>query len=51
MLESIGGMERGIVQVLQQQELPIAVINPKRARDVAKASGRLAKTDRIDAAC
>jgi transposase len=49
-LESTGGMERGIVQVLQRQELPVAVINPKRARDFAKASGRLAKTDRIDAA-
>jgi transposase len=48
-IESTGGMERGIVQVLQQQGLPVAVINPKRARDFAKASGRLAKTDRIDA--
>lgn len=48
-LESTGGMERGIVQLLQQQQLPVAVINPKRARDFAKASGRLAKTDRIDA--
>jgi len=43
-------MERGIVQVLQRQGMPVAVINPKRARDFAKASGRLAKTDRIDAA-
>lgn len=48
-LESTGGMERGVVQVLQRQELPVAVINPKRARDFAKASGQLAKTDRIDA--
>jgi transposase len=48
-LESTGGMERGVVQVLQRQGLPVAVINPKRARDFAKASGRLAKTDRIDA--
>jgi transposase len=48
-LESTGGMERGIVQVLQRQGLTVAVINPKRARDFAKASGRLAKTDRIDA--
>jgi len=48
-LESTGGMERGVVQRLQQQGLPVAVINPKRARDFAKASGRLAKTDRIDA--
>lgn len=48
-VESTGGMERGVVQVLQHQALPVAVINPKRARDFAKASGRLAKTDRIDA--
>jgi transposase len=48
-LESTGGMERGIVQLLQQQSLSVAVINPKRARDFAKASGQLAKTDRIDA--
>lgn len=48
-LESTGGMERGVVQVLQRQGLPVAVINPKRARDFAKASGRLTKTDRIDA--
>ncbi|MFM7428187.1 MAG: IS110 family transposase [Elainella sp.] len=49
-LESTGGMERGIVEMLQRQGLTVAVINPKRARDFAKASGRLAKTDRIDAA-
>lgn len=49
-LESTGGMERKVVQVLQQQGFAVAVINPKRARDFAKASGRLAKTDQIDAA-
>lgn len=48
-LESTGGMERRVVAVLQQAAFPVAVINPKRARDFAKASGRLAKTDRIDA--
>lgn len=48
-VESTGGMERGIVQALQQAGISVAVINPKRARDFAKASGRLAKTDRIDA--
>lgn len=41
-------MERGVVQALQQAEVLVAVINPKRARDFAKACGRLAKTDRID---
>ena len=48
-LESTGGMERGVVQSLQRQGLPVAVVNPKRARDFAKASGHLAKTDRLDA--
>lgn len=42
-------MERGVVQVLQRQEIAVAVINPKRGRDFSKACGRLAKTDRIDA--
>src|SRR5262249_43574707 len=31
--------------------LPAAVVNPRQARDFAKATGRLAKNDRIDAAC
>ena len=48
-IESTGGMERGCVQKLQKEGFNVAVINPKRARDFAKASGRLAKTDRIDA--
>ena len=48
-VESTGGLERGVVNVLQQQDIAVAVINPKRARDFSKASGRLAKTDRIDA--
>ena len=48
-IESTGGMERGVVQKLQKEGFKVAVINPKRARDFAKASGSLAKTDRIDA--
>lgn len=48
-IESTGGMERGVVQKLQKEGFKVAVINHKRARDFAKASGRLAKTDRIDA--
>ena len=48
-IQSTGGMERGVVQKLQKEGFKVAVINPKRARDFAKASGRLAKTDRIDA--
>ncbi|MEO0941745.1 MAG: IS110 family transposase [Cyanobacteria bacterium J06642_12] len=48
-LESTGGLERGIVQHLQRAGFAVTVINPKRGRDFAKACGRLAKTDRIDA--
>ena len=48
-LESTGGLERGVVQHLQQAGFAVTVINPKRGRDFAKACGRLAKTDRIDA--
>ncbi len=48
-VESTGGLERGVVPVLQRQAMPVAVINPKRARDFSKASGHFAKTDRIDA--
>lgn len=48
-IESTGGMERNVVQRLQQSDYPVAVINPKRARDFARAGGQLAKTDRIDA--
>jgi transposase len=48
-VESTGGMERNVVEQLQRGGFLVSVINPKRARDFAKASGRLAKTDRIDA--
>ena len=34
---------------LQVAAIPVAAINPRQARDFAKALGRLAKTDRIDA--
>ncbi|MBD1846878.1 transposase [Cyanobacteria bacterium FACHB-63] len=36
--------------LLHEQGFAIAIINPRQARDFAKASGKLAKTDRIDAA-
>jgi transposase len=38
-VESTGGMERGVVQVLQRHEIAVAVINPKRARDFSKRLG------------
>lgn len=48
-LEATGGYEFACAVALQAQGLPVAIINPRQARDFAKAMGRLAKTDRIDA--
>jgi transposase len=48
-LEATGGYERQLVADLLDQGYHVAVINPKRARDFAKALGLVAKTDRIDA--
>ena len=48
-LEASGGYEGAIVGSLAAAQLPVAVINPRQGRDFAKACGRLAKTDRIDA--
>jgi len=47
--ESTGGYESEMVRVLQKKGFSVAVINPRQARDFAKALGRLAKTDKIDA--
>ena len=47
-LEATGGYERAAVAALLDAPLPVAVINPKRARDLAKGLGLLAKTDKID---
>jgi transposase len=47
--EASGGWERLLVVELAAAGLPVAVVNPKRVRDFAKASGLLAKTDRLDA--
>lgn len=49
-LEATGGLERLVVAALALAGLPVAVINPRQARDFAKATGRLAKTDALDAA-
>jgi transposase len=48
-VEATGGLERTLVMALVVAGLPVVVINPRLARDFAKAIGRLAKTDRIDA--
>jgi len=49
-MEATGGLEVRIASELASAGLPVAVINPRQARDFAKATGRLAKTDRVDAA-
>lgn len=48
-LEATGGIERQVVRALTGAELPAIVVNPRQVRDFAKATGQLAKTDRIDA--
>ena len=48
-LEATGGYERQLVADLLDAGYRVAVINPKRARDFARALGLVAKTDRIDA--
>jgi transposase len=49
-LEATGGLERLVVAALALAGLPVAVGNPRQVRDFAKATGRLAKTDALDAA-
>jgi len=49
-LEASGGYERAVVAELAAANLPVVVINPRQARDFARATGQLAKTDRLDAA-
>src|SRR5580704_18507058 len=48
--EATGGLERGLVDQLQKADLKVCVLNPRQARDFARAANRLAKTDKIDAA-
>lgn len=49
-VESTGGLELEVAQALQDAGIALSIINPRQGRDFAKASGKLAKTDRIDAA-
>ena len=48
-LEATGGYENAAACALQAAGLAVVVLNPRQARDFAKALGELAKTDRIDA--
>jgi transposase len=48
-LEATGGLELAVVGALAAAGLAVAVVNPRQVRDFAKATGQLAKTDRLDA--
>ena len=48
-LESTGGLELPLASALAAASLPVVVVNPRQVRDFAKATGRLAKTDALDA--
>jgi len=48
-LEATGGYESAVAAALAAAGLPVVVANPRQVRDFAKAVGKLAKTDRIDA--
>lgn len=48
-LEATGGMEYPLAAALAVANIPVAVVNPRQVRDFARATGRLAKTDAIDA--
>ena len=49
MLEATGGFEATVAAALSAAGLPLVVVNPRQVRDFARATGRLAKTDRLDA--
>ena len=49
LLEATGGLEVPLAALLAAAALPVVVVNPRQVRDFAKATGRLAKTDALDA--
>jgi transposase len=48
-MEASGGIEKSLARALTDAGIPVAVINPRQMRDFARSTGRLAKTDSIDA--
>jgi transposase len=48
-LEATGVYHQRLVEALQQADFPVAVVNPRQVRDLARSCGQLAKTDLIDA--
>src|SRR5260370_35108878 len=49
-VEATGGYGTMVASAVAAAHLPLAVVNPRQIRDFARATGKLAKTDRIDAA-
>ena len=49
-MEATGGYETVVASALGAAHLPLAVVNPRQIHDFARATGKLAKTDRLDAA-
>ena len=50
LMEASGGLELPLVAALAVEALPVVVVNPRQVRDFARATGKLAKTDTLDAA-
>ena len=48
-MEASGGLELPLVAALAAAEMPVVVVNPRQVRDFASATGKLAKTDALDA--
>lgn len=48
-IEATGGLEHALASLLLQLGFPVAVVNPRAAREFARSMGHLAKTDAIDA--
>lgn len=48
-MEATGGFELTVAAAIAGAGLPLAIVNPRQIRDFARATGRLAKTDRLDA--
>jgi len=49
LVEATGGYERVVTETLRQYGIEMWVVNPKRVRDFARSTGKLAKTDQLDA--
>jgi transposase len=49
LIEATGRLHRQVAAELLQAEIPVALVNPQRSREYARSTGRLEKTDRVDA--